>query len=132
MIRNAFPLAALSIFGLAACASENKIAQPIASPQPIRIPHGGLAGTPHMRALDLQGGYEEQPAYEVAALGDLATSSAAVAIGPNEAIDLDMEAEHAAEEDLLDELESSGPKKIASVLAVTTGTVTWDIPLRED
>jgi membrane-bound lytic murein transglycosylase D len=43
-----------------------------------------------------------------------------------------MEAEHATEEDVLDEIESEGPKKIVSILAVTTGTVTYDIPIFAD
>lgn len=119
-----------ALLSLAACATT-KTDPAIVPPQPIRIPHGSIAGSPHVRALDLQGGYEEVPAFDALVFNESATSSAVV-LAPNETIDLDMEAEHAAEEDLLDELESNGPKKIASILAVTTGTVTYDIPIRDD
>lgn len=118
---------------LAACASQIKERPAVTPPDPIRIAHGSLNGSPMERALDLQGGYEEQPSYDAIALGDLATSSVAdAALAENEAIDLDMEAEHAAEEDVLDELDQEGGKKIASILAVTTGTVTYDIPTFQD
>lgn len=114
----------------AACASSREPAAFIA-PAPIRVPHGANDLSAHARALDLQGGLDEEPAYDVALLEAGTSSLAGAQLSPNEAIDLDMEAERADERAALDEIEAGAPKKIVSILAVT-GTVTYDIPVSED
>jgi membrane-bound lytic murein transglycosylase D len=112
----------------AACAARDAGPAFIA-PAPIRVPHAGFDRG--ARALDLQGGVDEDPDYEIA-LGEAATSTLAegAQLSPNESIDLEMEAERADEAAALDEMERA-PKKIVSILAVT-GTVTYDIPVSED
>jgi membrane-bound lytic murein transglycosylase D len=93
------------------------------------VPPPLLADGKLSRAHDLYGGSDEMPVMMPLAMSDTA-SGALADLAPNERVDLDMEAERAAELAALDELESV-PKRIESILAVT-GTVTYDIPMSED
>lgn len=127
-------LVALVALAASACAPRAVTPhEPLVVPPPIQVPYATLPSSPHLRALDLQGGLEEV-LREVAVLD---TSTATVALlFPDEGVDLEMEAERANEAALLDELERGGspgaarPAKIPSIFAVT-GTVTYDIPMSD-
>jgi membrane-bound lytic murein transglycosylase D len=100
---------------------------------PVRVPVAMMADPRLMQAFDMQGGLEVE--IQTSALTSVTSTGALTEIAPNEAIDLEMEEEHALEEDVLNESESttsSVAQAIRSILAVKTGTVTYDIPMATD